>query len=119
MSKKRVTYRPGKTGGVFGIVWGGIFVVIGIAVAIPTFGAFGILWTLMALGITAYNAYCAFGKGYVGPEIQIEDDLEETGGKEAAGTAQSRLEELRGLYDQHLITEEEYEAKRREILKEL
>ena len=50
---RRVTYRPGKTAGVFGIIWGGIFVLIGIFVAIPHFGAFGILWTLMALAITA------------------------------------------------------------------
>ena len=74
MRKKRVTYRPGKTAGAFGVIWGSIFILIGVFVVIPTFGPFGILWTLMAVGITAYNGYCAFGKGYVGPEISIEDD---------------------------------------------
>ena len=64
MRKKRVTYRPGKTAGAFGVIWGSIFILIGVFVVIPTFGPFGILWTLMAVGITAYNGYCAFGKGY-------------------------------------------------------
>ena len=34
-------------------------------------------------------------------------------------SAQDRLTELRALYDQRLITQEEYEEKRREILKDL
>ena len=117
MGRKRVTYRPGKTSGVFGIVWGSIFVLIGLFVVIPTFGPFGILWTLMAVGITGYNAYTAFGKGYAGPEIHIEEDHVENSG--APGSAEERLKELRSLYDQRLITEEEYEAKRQEILKQL
>ena len=117
MRKKRVTYRPGKTAGAFGVVWGAIFILIGIFVAIPTFGTFGILWTLMAVGITAYNAYCAFGKGYVGPEISIEDD----GSSPAGGSrdTEERLRELQSLYDRSLITREEYEEKRKEILKDL
>ncbi len=116
MARKRVTYRPGKTSGIFGSIVGGIFVLIGIAVAIPTFGTFGILWTLIAAGITVYNAYSAFGKGYVGPVINIEDDAPDSA---AAGGSESRLRELQGLYDRGLITQEEYEAKRREILREL
>ena len=113
--RKRVTYRPGKAGGVFGIIWGGIFVLIGLFVAIPTFGAFGILWTLGALAITAYNAYLCFGKRYAGPEIHIEE--EPAPGE--ASSAEERLLKLRGLYDRNLITEEEYEAKKEEILREL
>lgn len=116
MSRKRVTYRPGRTQGVFGVIWGGIFVVIGLLVAIPVFGPVGILWTLAVIGITAYHGYCAFGKGYVGPEIHIEDsDCAAPG----TSSAEARLQELRNLYDRSLITEEEYEEKRREILKDL
>ena len=66
MAKKKVTYRPGKVQGVFGVIWGAVFVIIGLVVAIPHFGAFGLLWTLLALAITGYNAYLAFGKGKVG-----------------------------------------------------
>ena len=115
MARKRMTYRPSKAQGVFSVVWGGIFVVLGLAVAIPHFGAFGILWTLMALGITCANAYRAFGKNYAGPEIHIEDDSPSGDGV----SPEARLQELRNLYDRSLITEEEYEEKRKEILKDL
>ena len=118
MARRRVTYRPSKAAGVVGIVFGGIFVLIGIFVAIPTAGPFGILWTLAAAAITAGNAYTAFGKKYVGPEINIEEDPEEN--FDAGGSSiEARLLELRNLYDRHLITDEEYETKRQEILKEL
>ena len=68
------------------------------------------------------NLYQAFGKGYVGPEIHIEEDGGEpceTPAPVGGGSAQDRLTELRALYDQRLITQEEYEEKRREILKDL
>ena len=113
MVKKKVTYRPGKVQGVFGVIWGAVFVVIGVTVAIPHFSLFGVLWTLLAVAITGYNAYLAFGKGKVGPEIYIEDDAT------PASDAEERLTELRNLYDRRLITEEEYEAKRKEILDRL
>ena len=35
------------------------------------------------------------------------------------GTPEQRLEQLQSLYDRRLITKEEYEQKRQEILKEL
>ena len=120
MRRKRVTYRPGKASGVFGIVWGGVFVLIGLFVAIPVFGPFGILWTLMAVAITGYNAYMSFGKGYAGPKIHIEEEGRgEPEGQPHTPSAEERLTELRGLYDRRLITQEEYERKRREILEEL
>ena len=115
MARKRVTYRPNKAGGVFGVVWGGFFVLIGLFVVIPSFGGFGLIWTLGALAITVMNGYQAFGKKYVGPEIYIEDD----GAAPSAGSIEARLQELRNLYDRSLITEEEYEAKKQEILSEL
>ena len=115
MARKRVTYRPNKAGGVFGVIWGGLFVLIGLVFIIPTFGGFGIIWTLGALAITVVNAYRTFGKTYVGPEIYIEDD----GAEPAPSSIEERLRELRNLYDRSLITEEEYEAKKQEILREL
>ena len=119
---RRMTYRPSKSQAVFGGVVGILFVLIGLFVAIPTFGPFGILWTLIAVGITGMNFYQAFGKSYVGPEIHIEEDDEgtcETPAPVGGVSAQDRLTELRALYDQRLITQEEYEEKRREILKDL
>ena len=116
MARKRVTYRPNKAGGVFGVVWGGLFVLIGLFVVIPSFGGFGLIWTLGALAITIMGGYKAFGKHYTGPEIYIEDDGADSA---AGGSIEARLQELRNLYDRSLITEEEYEAKKQEILKEL
>ena len=74
----------------------------------------GVIWTVAALAITVVNGYHAFGKKYIGPEIHIEDDADAAG-----GSIEARLQELRNLYDRSLITEEEYEAKKQEILKEL
>lgn len=131
MRRRRVTYRPGKAQGVFGVVLGGIFVLIGLVVAIPTFGLFGILWTLIALCITVMNAFHAFGKKYVGPEIRIEDEEEqnERSSSPAPEThdhipstaldAQRRLEQLETLKQAGLITQREYDQKREEIVKGL
>ena len=126
--RKRVTYRPSKSGSVMGGVVGVIFVLIGLFVVIPSssmaggFGAiFGVLWTIIAGVIAGTNFYQAFGKGYIGPEIHIEEEgkSEHAQDAPAPGDAQARLTELRQLYDQRLITQEEYEQKRREILEEL
>lgn len=118
--KKKITYRPSKAQGAFGTAVGAIFVLIGLTAAIPAAGAFGVLWTLAALGITGMNAYQAFGKGYAGPEIRIEDEA----GCDPASSpetldAKSRLEQLESLKDAGLITEEEYQEKRQDILEEL
>ena len=88
--RKRVTYRPSKSGSVMGGVVGVIFVLIGLFVVIPSssmaggFGAiFGVLWTIIAGVIAGTNFYQAFGKGYIGPEIHIEEE----GGTEHAQDA--------------------------------
>lgn len=128
--RKRVTYRPSKAQGVFGVIYGGIFVLIGLLVAIPFFGPFGVLWTLVAVGITAMNAYQAFGKKYAGPEISIEEDGPEQAPcsspappqahdhiPSTALDAKGRLEQLETLRGAGLITDQEYRQKRQEILK--
>ena len=121
MARKRVTYRPGRAGSIAGGVAGCVFVLIGLLVIIPQFAMaggfallFGVAWTAIAAIIAVSNFYQGFGKKYLGPEIHIED---EDGGKPT--DAQQRLETLRALYDQKLITPEEYERKRQEILKDL
>lgn len=113
--KRRVTYRPSKAQSVLGGVVGVIFVLIGLFVAIPGAGLFGLFWTAVAVAITATNFYHAFGKGYIGPDIEISDEGEDP----SAESPEDRLRKLQSLYDQRLITPEEYEEKRREILKEL
>ena len=133
MRRRRVTYRPSKAQGAFGMVWGGVFILIGLFVVIPTFGPFGILWTLAAIGITAMNGYQAFGTKYTGPEITIEEDNaqmpQEHPSSPAPQThdhipstaldAKQRLEQLESLKQAGLITQSEYDQKRREILERL
>lgn len=130
--KKRITYRPSKAAGTLGVIFGGIFVLVGLFIAIPVFGLFGLLWTLGAAVITGMNAYQAFGKGYVGPEIRIEDEEQperRTVSPPPAEThdhipstaldAKQRLEQLESLRSAELITNQEYQQKRDKILKEL
>lgn len=131
--KKRVTYRPSKAQGAFGAVWGGIFVCIGLFVVIPGFGAFGLLWTFGAIAITVMNVYQAFGKKYAGPEISIEEEdglsnqsisvcpSEENNAPDLSigSSARTRLEQLQTLKESGLITAQEYEQKRQEILRQL
>lgn len=94
------------------------FVVIGITQVVPGAGLFGLLWTGMALCFTIFGIFSLVqtvkgrdSTGLYGIEIAEEDA--------AKGSAEARLQELRSLYDRSLITEEEYEEKRREILKDL
>ena len=102
-----------------GMVVGIGFCIIGFTVVIPMAGAFGILWTLIAVAITVVSAYGGFAKRHVGPEIFIEDDMaQQPAGSEPNGIEQ-RLERLSELHDKGLITYEEYEKKRQEILDEL
>lgn len=131
MKRRRVTYRPSKAQGTFGMIWGGIFILIGLFVVIPTFGPFGLLWTLAAIGITVMNGYQAFGKKYTGPEITIEEDSPQhmeppfspvQNHDHIPSTAldpKERLSQLEDLKEAGLITNSEYEQKRKEILEKL
>ena len=117
--RRRVTYRPSRAQAGIGLAGGALFVVLGVTVVIPNFGAFGIIWTLLALGITIYNGYMAFGKKYIGPEINIEDEAAPSPGRQDASDPETRLTQLAALHEKGLITDEEYEQKRQEILDEI
>ncbi len=92
--KKKVTYRPSKAQSLLGGVVGVAFVLIGLFVVIPQVGLFGLLWTGMAVAITAINFYHAFGKGYIGPKIEIEDEGQPPGG-DRRGAAEEAPDPLR------------------------
>ena len=73
MRRRNYRLKPNKASGVLGMVFGAVFVGIGLFVAIPAFGAFGILWTVAACAITGYNAYIAFsGTGTYSIEVDEE-----------------------------------------------
>ncbi len=117
--RRRMHYRPSKTEGIFGGAVGVVFCLIGLFVVIPMFGPFGIFWTLIALFITIRSFAMAAGKADVGSYV-IEEEGEKPSGQKGSGqSAEERLTELQNLYDRRLITTEEYEQKRREILEEL
>ena len=110
-------YQPSKGQSIFAGVVGVAFCLIGLFVVIPTFGPFGIFWTAIAGLINAYSFAMAAGKVKMGSYV-IEEDGKSTGRQEGK-SAEERLTELQNLYDRRLISTEEYEAKRREILEEL
>ena len=122
--RRRVRVKPGKGQSMVGLVAGALFVLIGLFVVIPAAGGFGIIWTLFAVAITAVNGYNAFSeKGVATHEIVVdeEEDYFSAMSAPAPGTddATARLNKLKELYESGLITREEYDDKRREILQEL
>ena len=134
---KRIHVRPGKGQSKVGFAVGIIFCLLGVVVVIPTFGLFGIFWTAVA----GWIAYSHYRNGFTDEPldthvIDIEDDgqnvtatrygggyrsysSEEEALVNGAGDMESRLRKLQSLYDQSLITYEEYEQKKKEILDEL
>ena len=120
--KRKVTVRPGRAGAMVGGIVGVFFVLIGLFVAIPQAGLFGIIWTSVAVFIAGTNLYNAFSeKGIVSHTIEIDAD----GGEQPVyrvdpgSTVEERLNRLNDLYDKRLVTSREYEEKRKEILKDL
>ena len=137
---KRIHVRPGKGSSRIGFVMGLLFCGIGVFVAIPIFGPFGIVWTAMAVLITFSQYKNAFTKeGMDSHVIEIEEDgndvtvtkhsglgyhsfsyeTEETEKRADDNDIEERLRSLQNLYDQRLITKEEYDEKKQEILKKL
>lgn len=116
---KKIKVRPGRAQSTAGFAAGLVFVGIGLFVVIPTFGLFGIAWTLVAVIITCVNAVNVFSeKGVATSEIVIEDN--EQGVSEAPDCDPAlRLERLRSLYESGHITREEYEKRRAEIIGEI
>ncbi len=136
MARKNIHYRPGKAQARMGLVVGGIFILIGLCVVIPTFGPFGLLWTGIAIYNTVINAKVVFGseedtKDYFGGYVVTEEEPAQPAKPAQSADeghdhipsmaldAQKRLEQLESLKTAGLITEAEYQEKRREILEEL
>ena len=118
MRRRRMRYQPSKSQSIFTGVVGVIFCLIGLFVVIPTFGPFGLLWTGVAVFITVSNFMAAAGKKAFMGSYVIEEE-EGSALSPDAPSAEQRLQELRSLYDQRLITQEEYDRKRQEILEQI
>ena len=118
--------------GVIHALVGSVFVIISITTIIPNAGLFGLIFLVVG-GFFAINGIrMAVSKNGMAQRMayDIEQDLDESivgmmeeppAGEEfpAGRSAEERLLELRNLYDRRLITDEEYETKRQEILRDL
>lgn len=119
--RRNIRYKPSKGASIFGGIVACAMGVFGLF-TIPGFEleflAFKAIWCLMAFGMGIYKFLLAAGvvKYNGGYEITDESDDGAKGGK---SDAEARLEELQTLYDRRLITEEEYQEKRKDILDRL
>lgn len=106
MASKKIKVKPGKTQSRIGFVVGIVFVFLGVIVVIPTFGMFGIFWTILA-GLVVFGNYKNgfTDKGVATHEIIIEDgmEIEKVDGVE---DIEAKLMKLNSLYEQRLITKE-------------
>lgn len=126
---RRVRVKPSKIQSLSGFLVGLLFCLIGLFIVIPRFGAFGIVWTVVAGAITATSAINAFSdKGVATHEIVIEDERAERtdspqaqskGSGDSIRRTKERLQTARELYEKGLINADEYEKKKAEILQEL
>ena len=140
--KRNIRYKPSKLSAAMSVVVGVVFVIIGLTMVIPgTFSSgflpvalFGLLWTGLAAATAVVNALYLMGKRdntnlYGGYEITDEDPAESPAFRADAPDhqhitpsgldAKARLEQLESLKEAGLLTQEEYDQKRREILKGL
>lgn len=108
---KKVRVKPSKPNSVLAAIVGFVFVIIGVTTIIPLMGTFGAIWTLVAVGITGYHLFNIFSNKGVG---MYEVDVEE---KQDVVDFDIQLRKLKKLYDDQIITKEEYEAKKNQILK--
>ena len=111
--------RPTRAGSIFGVVIGAVFVLIGFTVVLPNAGIFGLFWTGIAVAIMAFQIYILVsGKGAYRVEMEEETLPGPEEASQGIAGVEERLQTLQRLYDQRLITREEYDQKRQEILAE-
>ncbi len=108
---RRMKAKPSKASSTLGFILGLAFVAVGGIVVIPLFGPFGMIWTLFAVMITIYHGLNIFTKKGIALYTIESEDLTDN--------IEGRLKKLDGLRNEGLLTSEEYQKKKEEILKEL
>ncbi len=128
--KKNIRYKPSKLQAGMSFAVGLLFVILGITMVIPMTvgtgfiqgGLFGLVWTGIAVFITVVNGKYLFGDKKKSEDLfggyEITEEREETHDHipSTALDAKGRLEQLEALKDAGLLSEEEYRAKRKDIL---
>jgi hypothetical protein len=108
----RVGVKPGKALSAIGMIVGIAFVLLGIFVAIPLAGPFGILWTVVALAITLYHSYNAFSsRGAPTYDVNID-------GGDATAQFDADLRKLAKLKEDGLLSAAEFEKKRSDLMRQ-
>jgi len=103
-----------------GFFVGLLFIGLGVFVAIPNIGIFGVVWTLVAVFITIYHGVNAFSARGVAQEVvEFESPDSSPDAPPFPKSTEQRLADLEGLKQKGLITPEEYEQQRKRILDEL
>jgi len=118
--------------GVVHAIFGGVFTIIAVTQIMPFSPLFALPFLAGGLFFCINGIRMAVSKNGMAQRVayDVEQDLEESivgmmeepplvGESPEKGSVESRLLELRSLYDQRLITDEEYELKRQEILRDL
>ncbi len=117
--RARARIKPSKPASAMSLVVGIIFVIVGLSM-IPTFGAFGVLWTIVVLVMVCYSAANLLSEEGIAEEvIDVETlaapDAQAVASSPALSTSQ-RLLDLDDLKLKGLITEDEYAQQRKRIL---
>lgn len=100
------------------ILTGMIIVLIGIYVKFYRGGLENVAWIfILILSIVGMVAGLAFGRRWA--KIMGKGQIGEENGENDPTSVKERMAQLQSLYDRRQITPEEYEQKRKEILKEL
>jgi len=108
----RYRVKPSKSQSVLGMIVGVIFVFIGIT-QVSQFGGFGVIWTLVAIAITGYHAINVFSnQGVSTYQVDVQSDVE----TERNDSYESKIRQLHRLREDNIISQEEYEKKKEEIL---
>lgn len=123
MGRKRIRYGGygnKNVGRAFGIVWTIVsvfFMIMGFSM-LNASGLFGLVWIVMSVAFVGFGIALIAKDGQgLGPEYIIEDM--DDAPSPAAGSAEERLARLRDLYERRVITSDEYEAQRAEIIKDI
>jgi len=116
--------------GVVHAVFGFVFVVIALTQLIPNLGLIGLPFLAAGAFFCVNGIRLAVSKNGMAHRVgyDVETDIQretivgimdEVDDAESGGDVEGRMKQLRSLYDQRLITPEEYEQKRQEILNDL
>lgn len=116
--------KPSKPASIVQMIMALIFTIIGITVVMPAIKEsdgpvwFGVLWTLVAIGLGIQAAVNAFSEEGL-PTEEFTTSQTPAPTSPPAKTAEDRLAELATLKEKGLLEPHEYEAKRREIIDDL